>query len=409
MFNIGDRVVLQSDFKYHKAEVKAGTVGTVTMLLDNQAIIRHGYDYFANRQLIAGISMDLLRLATMEELENTNPLELVLPMYHIGQKIIMGLGVSINGIKTNDIGIITDYTCALNEKNDMFTVDFTHSIDENAIHNLKMSFIEAYCHPYDEEIEKKLGEQIDFENVKKNYHIIGARMFLANKSPEDVVILLDQKENSKFEVIDINGVIKEVSKESLVPITGTDLELFGVVGYSYFIRKEFSVGKRFKAKEEIAKHALLNEEFKPGDVVEIVHINEIFINSFDDTVAVERTGGSAIVVSVTELANYFEPFVGMVKKSTGHVISKSDDLAEIEKEMLGDKPKDEKVVLMMPVVNDNIPPVDNVKINDITINGFRFTMEDDIIFLNYDDKINIDNLDDYIRSLTLLKEYVKRR
>lgn len=404
MFKQGDRVVLQSDFKYYKLEVKSGTVGTITMMLDeDKAIIRYGYDHFSNRQLIVGIPTNMIRLATMDELTSAVHESLVLPMYQLGQKIVMGLGVSIDDIKTNDVGVITKYTWALNEQDDTFRVEFSNN---SVARDLKMSFIETYCRPYDEEIENQMGDQIDFNKIKKNYHIIGARMFLMSKSPENVVILIDQKEDDKFEVMNINGDIEKVSKGLLIPIIGHDLELFNSYGNSNFIRSEFSVGKRFRAKEEIAKHVLLNGEFKPGDVVEVIHVNEIFINSFNDTVVITRTGGNAVIVSVLELANYFEPFKGMIKKSAGQVVSNSNVLEEIEKEMINDQPKEEKVVLMMPEVEDTHQ--DLIQINDITINGFRFTIEHGVIQLNYDD-VTVDTLDDYIKSLTVLKGYVKGR
>lgn len=418
MFKQGDRVVLQSDFKYYKSEVKAGTIGTITVLLDDEkAIVCYGYDHFVNRQLIAGIPIDLLRLATLDELSSISYESLISPMYHIGKKIIMGLDVSANDIKAGDIGIISSYTYALNEKDDLFNVSFLNDNDSKT-HSLKLGFIEAYCNPYDEEFENQMGDQIEFDKLKKNFHLVGARMFLSNTdSADNVVILIDKKENELFEVIDLEGNKKVTSKDSLIPIDNP--ELFATIGNSMFIRKEFSIGKRFKAKDEISKNILLNDEFKPGDVVEVIHINEICINSFDDTVIVERTGGNAVVLSVTEIANYFEPFVGMVKKSTGKVVSKSDDLAEIEKEMLGEKPKEDKVQIMMPLIGNhhedlvvgtlavNTDVVDTIKINDITINGFRFTInEDNLITLHNNE---VPNLNDYIRSLNILGDYMKGR
>lgn len=419
-FKKGDRVVLQSDFSStYGGEIKAGTLGTVTMNLQDISVIRYGYDEFNNKQIMSGVPMEFLRLATEEELKNLNIdyKQLISPQYHLGKQLIAGLGFKVDDIKVGDVLTIVNYKLASNENRDLLTVEFVDP-DNGGFKefNFDLSFVECYLSPYDEEFEKQLGEQIDLKGAERNYHLIGARMFLRSENPDNIVILENKISDSIFEVSDLTGRTTFAEKKELYPLTND--KVLHSPDKSKFIRPKFSLGKKFRATEEVSKHALLNEEFKPGDVVEIVHIDVISINSQDDTVAVERTGGDPVVVSVTELSTYFEEFKGMVKNINGKIketaSSVEDILLTIEEEMknreepeLSPTPPTQSTSPTNIVFDINIQP--EIEIHDVTINGFRFYDIKDGEFKLVNESLRIDRIEDLAEALEILDNLLKKR
>lgn len=427
-FKKGNRVILQSDFINNSISIPAETVATVVMVLDDPTvIIRYGYDDFNDRQLVVGIPYQFIRLASEDDLEDVDYKGLVSPIYFIDEKLLVSSNMTSNNIKQGDVGTIKEYKLSLNEKDDLLTIDFS-----NFSRSFSMSFVETYLSPYDEELEAQLGEQIDFKKVEKNYHLIGARMFFRGSNPDDVVILepvpesLNLKED-QYLVSLVSGEQEVVRKSDLTPIT--DLEMFPSVGNYYFIRPQFAVGKNFKAKDEVSKHALLNEIFQPGDVVQIAHVDQVQINSNDDTVGVWRTGiGNPIIVSVTELSNYFEPYKGMIKKGikapldevsfTQEKIIKDpleedNSFAKVEEEILANykeleplEEKENKVVLMMPTIKTKEEFKHNVRITEALINGYTFKSprKNEIVV---DAHISSKKLDLFILSAQKFKEIIE--
>jgi hypothetical protein len=405
-FKVGDRVVLQSQFTTpDKKIVEAGTLCTIlSFLSDEMVIVRYGYDTENDNELVLGVPTSLLKHASVDELEEAEAEveKLVSKAFHIGQQWMTGPNIKFKEIEPNTKGTIVGVILGVNESEDLVDVDFGN--DE--IHELKRDFVQKNFFKYIPELEENLGDEVIMKGATKNFHIIGARMIAEDTNEIVILIAKAQDDEELFLVEDLNGNQMAYKKEYLTPLTNP--ESLYQLPHEKVIQNVCLPDKSFIANENIDKHVLLKDEFKPNDVVKIINIESVNHNAFEDTFRVQRTGGDKVVVSYAELRHYFKPYKGLIK-NTKNVGKVEEVISEAELEEIFQKNEVKTIELAgeeTPIVEENvIDTKPKVQIHDISINGIRFKINDGKVDIPLN-AFYVDEIDNLIEALGILKQYI---
>lgn len=407
----GDRYVLLSDITTnagpYSEPISEGTVVTIyspTVGSTDNVLVRYDTDENTNRPKMITIPTTLLKPASKEQLLKANYKKLIPESFHPDQ-----LFRSLVDKKVTDIYLNSEFQI---NKNDILTVKkviLEANEDEDLIY-LKIkddsSFIENECvfpksfvnfnfEKYDPEIEAKIGEEVvmaDMKTAPRNYYLPGARMIAGPREKEEIVILIREVNSDLYDVVNIEGKVRSYTKEKLIPIT--DRQTFLNYPRDVVIPFKYRSGKNLVAQESISNNFLLKNKIVPGDVIEIVHLDAINCNANEDVYEV-LCKGKSLNLSYLELEKHFD-------------VSSSENKGEevkIEGEKIAEEFNKELQILNtnseIKIMND----VTHFKINDVTIYGFRFKIENSSFSIDGKEFAK-DDIDYLIKALGELKEKV---
>lgn len=369
--NTGQRIKVLSE----EHNLRVGTIGTLLSHNDKMCIIR--YKFENERENLAAIHEGSIVEATNYEVNSVFYKHLVTKKYHVGKRLI--LERNMDKFNKGEVFYIYDVTLNVNENDDIFVLKnekYGEIIKLNKV-NLDSSFEE-----YNEEFEESLGKEIDIKSKEKNYHLVNARMQTTDGKIVIIKTIEIEKDDKNYVCIDSKGNIFHYKKDDLIPFEShSDVARNNLEDV---IPSKFKEKEKLIANEEISKHALLNINFNPGDIIEMGTPNTISVNYMDDTYNVSKNRVN-FILSAFELENFFEPYYGMVKQiNDGKIISVSSD-KEIKEEIT--KIKEEKKF--------------DIRISSVEINNHYFTI-DRMGYIQSD--LYTNNIDEYIEVLKELKK-----
>lgn len=192
--NIGDRVVVQKDYKIFKNH----DVCTIVDKLDDDLfMVRYGEKYIS-------LSKDILRKITNSELKNVNINDVVHSSFLNGNiYVVSNKDINIEDIEEGDMCLILDVMIDENENNDIFLLDFG-----NKKLSLSKVFIENHM------TIKNYNEEDEIDDCENN-EIFDNNIYMENKNEEhkdtmsdlDVIIKLVAVGNYDFEINESKEIV----------------------------------------------------------------------------------------------------------------------------------------------------------------------------------------------------------
>lgn len=407
-YKIFDRVILQSDLKnnHHDDNSEITPAGTILTIVtepkgtENEILIlRKGTEN--ERPIIIGAAVSLLRKVTQDELDNDvlhDYRDLTSHKFWIGQKYKVGYGTSFEGIKSGAVGKIVSAKLAENEMNDMLYLRFGNSKE----YSFERNFVEKCFDFYDEEVEKMMGEEINFSDQPRNYHIPGARMIYQNKEFVIINKVIESEDEKNYEVETLNHENLIVKKKDLTPIINAE-QLFQYKEEE-LVQKNYRTNSVLRAKESISKHALLNKSIKLNDIIEILHVDCFNIDVNDDIyqIVINAKFDKPITVSYRDLKNHFEHLI--VTAGDAKELDEFDINAEFDVFINNDQTDEIQghVENSLETESTNL----QIEFHELSILGYRFKIENNEFILN-GHSYTFNEIDNLVKALNEIKKFGK--
>ncbi|AEO93824.1 gp579 [Bacillus phage G] len=380
-----DRVVLQTSIKTSFTTIPANTVCTIKNepKLGSSLILKYGIEEESGniRDLIFGAPETVVRKVKPEELQQCSYKDLVSKNYWIGNYFMVGPEADIKGLSYKMIGKIVNIDLARNEQDDLLTFEF-----EGNEYGFERKFVELFFEKYDEEFESMLGEEFISKNQPKNFFLPGARMFYGN----EIVIINRILENDKVLIETMEHEEKELSKDDLTPILSVEGGFYDLK-HEEVVPQNYTVGNALVAKEEISRHSLLNKLINPQDQVQVLELDGVNINAFEDVYTVMINNDEDVVtkVSYLDLKRFFDPIMKVENKEEVFDTSVFENNVPLNQDQ-----------------EDNKEDEITITIHELSILGYNFKIDkvdDDKFYIDDQEKpFYFSKLDSLIRALQTL-------
>ncbi|MNJ90618.1 hypothetical protein D3C87_82520 [compost metagenome] len=404
--SVGDRLTLQTEINTnggpYSEKIKAGTICTLYSDNEEVGVVRFGTDKNSSRPKLASIEKSILKPSNPKELKKADYTKLISESFFPGNKfkVVSGgiLKEKDRAIKIGEILTITGVMIMSNESEDL--INFVN--EEGTKLQFSKKHVDINFSKYDPEVEAKIGEEVivsDMKEAPRNYYLPGARMIVGPREAEQVVILIREINDNLYDVVNIEGNVRTYTKEKLMPITSREILL--QYPTNQVVPVKYSSGKSLIALDSISNNFMLKDHFNPKDIVKVLNLDAVNCNANEDIYEVLILSGNKkdkqIRLSFLELEKHFDVYSSENKEEGEKSISE-----EFKEELkVLNAPSESSELPEIEVMNDSV----HFKINDVTIYGYRFKIEDSTFSID-GKEFGKDDVDTLIKALSVLKEKI---